>query len=128
MVTDRFQQQAPVAQVLMDQKQGLYYQAYPAASPNPGLAGHFSNMVRQKNTYGPVPVQVPPPQQRGPYPNVMNMQPRQAMARPGTASNQLRLQLQQRLQGQQQVICHIYHVCGPVILREGLFFCMCILY
>ncbi|XP_040204051.1 nuclear receptor coactivator 1 isoform X1 [Rana temporaria] len=104
VVTDRFQQQAPVAQVLMDQKQGLYHQAYQAASPNPGLAGHFSNMVRQKNTYGPVPVQVPPPQQRGPYPNVMNMQPRQAMARPGTASNQLRLQLQQRLQGQQQIL------------------------
>ncbi|CAI9579998.1 unnamed protein product [Staurois parvus] len=104
VVTDRFQQQTPVASVLMDQKSGLYPQPYPTASPNPGLPGPFSNMVRQKNTYGPVPVQVQPPPQRGPYPNNMNMQPRQAMARPGTASNQLRLQLQQRLQGQQQIL------------------------
>ncbi|XP_018422330.1 PREDICTED: nuclear receptor coactivator 1 [Nanorana parkeri] len=103
-VTDRFQQQQHGAPVLMDQKSGFYSQPYQTASPNPGLAGPFSNMVRQKSTFGPVPVQVPPPGQRGPYPNAMNMQPRQAMARPGTASNQLRLQLQQRLQGQQQIL------------------------
>ncbi|XP_072263317.1 nuclear receptor coactivator 1 isoform X3 [Pyxicephalus adspersus] len=103
VVTDRFPQQ-PVAPVLMDQKPGLYPQPYPTATPNPGLPGSFPNMVRQKSTFGPVPVQVPPTPQRGSYPNAMNMQPRQAMARPGTATTQLRLQLQQRLQGQHQIL------------------------
>ncbi|XP_075057269.1 nuclear receptor coactivator 1 isoform X2 [Mixophyes fleayi] len=102
VVNDRFAQPPSVAPVLMEQKPGLYPQSYPSASPNPGLPGPFSNMVRQKTTFGPVPIQVPP--QRGSYPNSMNMQPRQTLARPGTASNQLRLQLQQRLQGQQQMV------------------------
>ncbi|XP_066450908.1 nuclear receptor coactivator 1 isoform X4 [Eleutherodactylus coqui] len=104
IVTDRFSQQPPVAPVLMEQKPGMYPQSYPAASPNPGLPSPFSSMVRQKTNFGPMPVQVPPPLQRGTHPNAMNMQPRQALARPGTASNQLRLQLQQRLQGQQQIL------------------------
>ncbi|KAM4043588.1 nuclear receptor coactivator 1 isoform 3-T5 [Anomaloglossus baeobatrachus] len=104
VVTDRFPQQMPVAPVLMEQKPGMYPQSYPAASPNPGLPSPFSSMVRQKTNFGPMPVQVPQSLQRGPHPNAMNMQPRQALARPGTASNQLRLQLQQRLQGQQQIL------------------------
>ncbi|XP_068136171.1 nuclear receptor coactivator 1 isoform X2 [Hyperolius riggenbachi] len=104
VVTDRFAQQPPVASVLMDQKTGLYQQPYLTASPNPGLSGPFSSMVRQKSTFGPVPVQVPPPPHRGAFPNAMNMQARQAMARTGTVPNQLRLQLQQRLQGQQQIM------------------------
>ncbi|XP_069831871.1 nuclear receptor coactivator 1 isoform X3 [Dendropsophus ebraccatus] len=104
IVNDRFPQQPPVAPVLMEQKPGMYPQSYPAASPNPGLPSPFSSMVRQKTNFGPMPVQVPPPMQRGAHPNAMNMQPRQALARPGTPSNQLRLQLQQRLQGQQQIL------------------------
>ncbi|XP_063771120.1 nuclear receptor coactivator 1 isoform X2 [Pseudophryne corroboree] len=104
VVNDRFSQQPSVAPVLMEQKPGLYQQPYPSGSHNPGLSGPFSSMVRQKTTFGPVQVQVPPLQQRGSYPNSMNMQPRQTLARPGTASNQLRLQLQQRLQGQQQIV------------------------
>ncbi|KAM9317420.1 nuclear receptor coactivator 1 [Gastrophryne carolinensis] len=104
VISDRFSQQQPVAQVMIDQKPGLYTQPYPASSPNQGLSGPFSSMVRQKSTFGPLPVQVPPPQQRGAFPNAMNMQPRQAMARPGTVPNQLRLQLQQRLQGPQQIL------------------------
>ncbi|KAM8953476.1 nuclear receptor coactivator 1 isoform 2-T2 [Pelodytes ibericus] len=102
VVNDRFSQQPPVvAPLIMEQKQNMYTQAYPSPSPNPGLASPFSNMVRQKTAYGSVPVQVPPPPPRGAYPNSMNMQPRQMQVRSATASNQLRLQLQQRLQGQQ---------------------------
>ncbi|XP_056419775.1 nuclear receptor coactivator 1 isoform X5 [Hyla sarda] len=104
IVNDRFPQQPPVAPVLMEQKSGMYPQSYPAASPNPGLPSPFSSMVRQKTNFGPMPVQVPPPMQRGPHPNAMNMQPRQAMARPGTPSKQLLLQLQQRVQGPQQIL------------------------
>ncbi|KAM4694443.1 nuclear receptor coactivator 1-like [Discoglossus pictus] len=103
-VNDRFSQQPPVAPMLMDQKPGMYAQPYPSASPNAGLPSPFSNMVRQKNSFGSMPVQVPPPPPRGAYPSPMGMQPRQALARPGIASNQLRLQLQQRLQGQQQLL------------------------
>ncbi|XP_040283070.1 nuclear receptor coactivator 1 isoform X3 [Bufo bufo] len=104
IINDRFSQQPQVAPVLMEKKPGMYPQSYPAASPNPGLHSPFSSMVRQKTNFGPMPVQVPPPLPRGAHPNVMNMQPRQALARPGTASNQLRLQLQQRIQGQQQML------------------------
>ncbi|XP_044145066.1 nuclear receptor coactivator 1 isoform X5 [Bufo gargarizans] len=104
IINDRFSQQPPVAPVLMEKKPGMYPQSYPAVSPNPGLPSPFSSMVRQKTNFGPMPVQVPPPLPRGAHPNVMNMQPRQALARPGTASNQLRLQLQQRIQGQQQML------------------------
>ncbi|XP_063298066.1 nuclear receptor coactivator 1 isoform X3 [Pelobates fuscus] len=101
VVNDRFNQQTPLAPVLMEQKPNMYPQPYPSASPNPGLPSPFSNMVRQKTPYGSVPVQVPPPPPRGAYPNAMNMQPRQMQGRSATASNHLRLQLQQRLQGQQ---------------------------
>uniref|UniRef100_A0A8D2ISF6 Nuclear receptor coactivator n=1 Tax=Varanus komodoensis TaxID=61221 RepID=A0A8D2ISF6_VARKO len=99
-LTERFQpQQAtpPTPPLAMDQKPGMYLQPYSAASP----AGPFPGMVRQKQAFGPVPLQVPPP--RGPFPASMGMQPRQVLSRPPMAPNQLRLQLQQRLQGQQQV-------------------------
>ncbi|XP_062979791.1 LOW QUALITY PROTEIN: nuclear receptor coactivator 1 [Elgaria multicarinata webbii] len=99
VLTERFQpQQATPPSLVMDQKPGLYPQQYPSASP----AGPFPGMVRQKQSFGPMPVQVPPP--RGPFPTSMGMQPRPVLSRPPTAPNQLRLQLQQRLQGQQQLI------------------------
>nr|XP_060610668.1 nuclear receptor coactivator 1 isoform X4 [Anolis sagrei ordinatus] len=104
-LTERFQpQQAAPAPppMAMEQKPGLYPQPYPSASPTASLAGPFQGMVRQKQSFGPMPVQVPPP--RGAFPTNMGMQPRQALSRPPTAPNQLRLQLQQRLQGQQQLI------------------------
>ncbi|XP_075716963.1 nuclear receptor coactivator 1 isoform X2 [Rhinoderma darwinii] len=104
VVNDRYSQQPPLAPILMEHKSGLYPQSYPAASQNPGLHSPFSSMVSQKTNFGPMPVQVAPPLQRGTHPNAMNMQPRQMLARPGTASNQLRLHLQQRLQGQQQIL------------------------
>ncbi|KAJ7341350.1 hypothetical protein JRQ81_005341 [Phrynocephalus forsythii] len=107
-LTERFQpQQAatppPPPPLVMDQKPGMYSQPYPAASPTAtNLPGPFPGMVRQKQPFGPMPVQVPPP--RGAFPTNMGMQPRQVLSRPPTAPNQLRLQLQQRLQGQQQLI------------------------
>uniref|UniRef100_A0A8C5P9N6 Nuclear receptor coactivator n=1 Tax=Leptobrachium leishanense TaxID=445787 RepID=A0A8C5P9N6_9ANUR len=101
MGSDRFAQHPSLAPMLMDQKLNMYPQQYPSASPNPSLQGTFPNMVRQKAPYGSVPVQVPPPPPRGAFPNAMNMQPRQMQGRSAMASNQLRLQLQQRIQGQQ---------------------------
>jgi len=80
----------------------MYPQPYSSASPTANLPGAFPGMVRQKPSFGTMPVQVPPP--RGAFPTNMAMQPRQTLSRPPTAPNQLRLQLQQRLQGQQQVI------------------------
>uniref|UniRef100_A0A8C3ID00 Nuclear receptor coactivator n=1 Tax=Chrysemys picta bellii TaxID=8478 RepID=A0A8C3ID00_CHRPI len=100
VLTDRFQPQQATPSLLMDQKPGLYPQPYSSASPTANLPSPFQGMVRQKPSFGPMPVQVPPP--RGAFPTNMGMQPRQTLNRPPTAPNQLRLQLQQRLQGQQQ--------------------------
>uniref|UniRef100_A0A8C3IC93 Nuclear receptor coactivator n=1 Tax=Chrysemys picta bellii TaxID=8478 RepID=A0A8C3IC93_CHRPI len=102
VLTDRFQPQQATPSLLMDQKPGLYPQPYSSASPTANLPSPFQGMVRQKPSFGPMPVQVPPP--RGAFPTNMGMQPRQTLNRPPTAPNQLRLQLQQRLQGQQQLI------------------------
>uniref|UniRef100_A0A8B9QNV5 Nuclear receptor coactivator 1 n=1 Tax=Anas platyrhynchos TaxID=8839 RepID=A0A8B9QNV5_ANAPL len=102
-LTERFQPQQATPQLLMEQKPGLYPQPYSSASPTANLPAAFPGMVRQKPSFGPMPVQVPPP--RGAFPTTMGaMQPRQTLSRPPTAPNQLRLQLQQRLQGQQQLI------------------------
>ncbi|XP_048372916.1 nuclear receptor coactivator 1 isoform X6 [Sphaerodactylus townsendi] len=103
-LSERFQPQRatpPPPPLVMDQKPGMYPQPYSSASPATNLPGPFPGMVRQKPPFGPMQVQVPPP--RGAFPTNMGMQPRQALSRPPTAPN-LRLQLQQRLQGQQQLI------------------------
>ncbi|XP_015668465.1 nuclear receptor coactivator 1 [Protobothrops mucrosquamatus] len=101
-LTERFQPQQviPPPTLVMDQKPGMYPHPYPSASPTANLPGPFPGIMRQKQSFGPMSVQVPSP--RGAFPAV-GMQPRQALSRPPTAPNQLRLQLQQRLQGQQQV-------------------------
>ncbi|XP_068792849.1 nuclear receptor coactivator 1 isoform X2 [Struthio camelus] len=101
-LTERFPPQQAAAPLLLEQKPGMYPQPYSSASPTANLPGAFPGMVRQKPSFGPMPVQVPPP--RGAFPTSMAMQPRQPLSRPPTAPNQLRLQLQQRLQGQQQLI------------------------
>uniref|UniRef100_A0A8C9F489 Nuclear receptor coactivator 1 n=1 Tax=Pavo cristatus TaxID=9049 RepID=A0A8C9F489_PAVCR len=101
-LTERFQPQQATPPLMMEQKPGMYPQPYSSASPTTNLPAAFPGMVRQKPSFGPMPVQVPPP--RGAFPTTMAMQPRQALSRPPTAPNQLRLQLQQRLQGQQQLI------------------------
>uniref|UniRef100_A0A8C9F2S8 Nuclear receptor coactivator 1 n=1 Tax=Pavo cristatus TaxID=9049 RepID=A0A8C9F2S8_PAVCR len=100
-LTERFQPQQATPPLMMEQKPGMYPQPYSSASPTTNLPAAFPGMVRQKPSFGPMPVQVPPP--RGAFPTTMAMQPRQALSRPPTAPNQLRLQLQQRLQGQQQL-------------------------
>uniref|UniRef100_A0A8C8VGI3 Nuclear receptor coactivator n=1 Tax=Pelusios castaneus TaxID=367368 RepID=A0A8C8VGI3_9SAUR len=102
VLTERFQPQPATPSLLMDQKPGMYPQPYSSASPTATLPTPFPGMVRQKPSFGPMPVQVSPP--RGAFPTNMGMQPRQTLARPPTAPNQLRLQLQQRLQGQQQLM------------------------
>ncbi|NXH21150.1 NCOA1 protein, partial [Bucco capensis] len=103
-LTERFQPQQATPPLMMEQKPGLYPQPYSSSSsPTTNLPGAFPGMVRQKPSFGPMPVQVPPP--RGAFPTTMGtMQPRQSLSRPPTAPNQLRLQLQQRLQGQQQLL------------------------
>ncbi|KFO94678.1 Nuclear receptor coactivator 1, partial [Buceros rhinoceros silvestris] len=88
------------APLMMEQKPGMYPQPYSSASPTANLPGAFPGMVRQKPSFGPMPVQVPPP--RGAFPTNMAMQPRQTLNRPPTAPNQLRLQLQPRLHGEEQ--------------------------
>ncbi|XP_062429301.1 nuclear receptor coactivator 1 isoform X2 [Rhea pennata] len=102
-LTERFPPQQAAAPLLLEQKAGAYPQPYSSAAPAASLPAAFPGMVRQKPSFGPVPVQVPPPP-RGAFPTSMAMQPRQPLSRPPTAPNQLRLQLQQRLQGQQQLI------------------------
>ncbi|XP_043918325.1 nuclear receptor coactivator 1 isoform X2 [Protopterus annectens] len=88
-------------QVMMDQKSGLYIQSYQPSSPTSNLPGSYSTVVRQQQQQSPyvsLPGQAPPP---GPFPTSLSMPMRQVLTRPPTATNQLRLQLQQRLQGQQ---------------------------
>ncbi|XP_029452051.1 nuclear receptor coactivator 1 isoform X2 [Rhinatrema bivittatum] len=102
-LSERFPPQQSAPPVMMDQKPGMYPQPYSSASPSTSLPSPFVGMLRQKTTFGPMPVQVPPPP-RGAYPTSMGMQPRQTLNRPASVPNQLRLQLQQRLQGQQQLL------------------------
>lgn len=86
---------------MMEERPNLYSQPYSSPSPTANLTSPFQGMVRQKPSLGTMPVQVTPP--RGAFSPGMGMQPRQTLNRPPAAPNQLRLQLQQRLQGQQQV-------------------------
>ncbi|XP_074066068.1 nuclear receptor coactivator 1 isoform X1 [Macrotis lagotis] len=102
VLTERFQPQQSTPPLMMEERSNLYSQPYSSASPTTNLPNPFQGMVRQKPAMGTMPVQVPPP--RGAFPTNMGMQPRQTLNRPPAAPNQLRLQLQQRLQGQQQLI------------------------
>ncbi|XP_074144467.1 nuclear receptor coactivator 1 isoform X5 [Sminthopsis crassicaudata] len=100
VLTERFQPQQSTPPLMMEERSSLYSQPYSSASPTANLPSPFQGMIRQKPSMGTMPVQVPPP--RGAFPTNMSMQPRQTLNRPPAAPNQLRLQLQQRLQGQQQ--------------------------
>nr|XP_033795761.1 nuclear receptor coactivator 1 isoform X2 [Geotrypetes seraphini] len=102
VLSERFPPQQSVPPVMMDQKPVVYPQSYTSTSPSTNIPSPFVGMLRQKTAFGPMPVQVPPP--RGAYPTSMSMQPRQTLSRPPSVPNQLRLQLQQRLQGQQQLL------------------------
>lgn len=101
VLSERFPPQQATPPLMMEDRATLYPQPYSSPSPTAGLSGPFQGMVRQKPSLGTMPVQVTPP--RGTFSPNMGMQPRQTLNRPPAAPNQLRLQLQQRLQGQQQV-------------------------
>lgn len=101
-VLERFPPQQATPPLVMEERPNLYSQPYSSPSPTASLSSPFQGMVRQKPSLGSMPVQVTPP--RGAFSPGMGMQPRQTLNRPPAAPNQLRLQLQQRLQGQQQLI------------------------
>lgn len=90
---DAFQGQE--AAVMMEQKAALYGQTYPTQGPPmqgafnlPGQSPPFNSMMNQMNQQGGFPLQ--------------GMHPRANIMRPRTNTpKQLRMQLQQRLQGQQ---------------------------
>lgn len=102
----------------MEDRPTLYSQPYSSPSPTAGLSGPFQGMVRQKPSLGAMPVQVTPP--RGTFSPNMGMQPRQTLNRPPAAPNQLRLQLQQRLQGQQQVSADLLGSLFPEVCARVL--------
>lgn len=87
--------QGQEAAVMMDQKAALYGQTYPAQGPPmqggfnlQGQSPSFNSMMNQMNQQGSFPLQ--------------GMHPRASIMRPRTNTpKQLRMQLQQRLQGQQ---------------------------
>ncbi|ELK27412.1 Nuclear receptor coactivator 1 [Myotis davidii] len=102
VLSERFPPQQATPPLMMEERPNLYSQPYSSPSPTASLTSPFQGMVRQKPSLGSMPVQVTPP--RGAFSPGMGMQPRQTLNRPPAAPNQLRLQLQQRLQGQQQLI------------------------
>lgn len=101
VLSERFPPQQATPPLMMEERPNLYSQPYSSPSPTANLSTPFQGMVRQKPSLGSMPVQVTPP--RGAFSPGLGMQPRQTLNRPPAAPNQLRLQLQQRLQGQQQV-------------------------
>ena len=101
VLSERFPPQQATPPLMMEERPNLYSQPYSSPSPTANLSSPFQGMVRQKPSLGTMPVQVTPP--RGAFSPGMGMQTRQTLNRPPAAPNQLRLQLQQRLQGQQQV-------------------------
>ncbi|XP_016152527.1 PREDICTED: LOW QUALITY PROTEIN: nuclear receptor coactivator 1-like, partial [Ficedula albicollis] len=108
-LTERFQpHQATAPPLLLEQKPGMFSQPSSSSSSSANIPGNFPGMLRQKPPFGAVPVSVPPPPPpppRGTFPNnSLGIPARQPLSRPPSAPNQLRLQLQQRLQGQQQLL------------------------
>ncbi|KFO23383.1 Nuclear receptor coactivator 1 [Fukomys damarensis] len=102
VLSERFPPPQATPPLMMEERPNLYPQPYSSPSPTANLPSPFQGMVRQKPSLGTMPVQVTPP--RGAFSPGIGMQPRQTLNRPPAAPNQLRLQLQQRLQGQQQLI------------------------
>lgn len=90
---DAFQGQE--AAVMMDQKAALYGQTY--AAQGPPMQGGF-NLQGQSPSFNSMMTQM---SQQGSFP-LQGMHPRASIMRPRTSTpKQLRMQLQQRLQGQQ---------------------------
>ncbi|XP_055452223.1 nuclear receptor coactivator 3 isoform X3 [Psammomys obesus] len=87
--------QGQEAAVMMEQKAALYGQTYPAQGPP--MQGGF-NLQGQSPSFNSMMSQI---SQQGSFP-LQGMHPRASIVRPRTnAPKQLRMQLQQRLQGQQ---------------------------
>lgn len=118
VLSERFPPQQATPPLMMEDRPTLYPQPYSSPSPTAGLSGPFQGMVRQKPSLGTMPVQVTPP--RGTFSPNMGMQPRQTLNRPPAAPNQLRLQLQQRLQGQQQVSAVLWGSFFPKVCARVL--------
>ncbi|XP_027707205.1 nuclear receptor coactivator 3 isoform X2 [Vombatus ursinus] len=88
--------QSQESAVMIDQKSALYGQSYQAQSAV--IQGGFSNLQGQQQPYNSMMNQM---SQQGNFP-LQGMHPRANMMRPRTNTpKQLRMQLQQRLQGQQ---------------------------
>lgn len=112
---DSFQGQE--SSVMMDQKTSLYGQPYQGQGA--AMAGGFSNIQGQQPSFNSVMNQM---SQQGNFP-LQSMHPRANVMRPRTNTpKQLRMQLQQRLQGQ-QVISHSC-LCAFFPWRKG---CRCAL-
>lgn len=87
--------QGQEAAVMMDQKAALYGQTYPTQGPP--MQGGF-NLQGQSPSFNSMMSQI---SQQGSFP-LQGMHPRASIVRPRTNTpKQLRMQLQQRLQGQQ---------------------------
>lgn len=110
--------QGQEATVMMDQKAALYGQMYPAQGPPmqggftlQGQSPSFNSMMSQMNQQGSFPLQ--------------GMHPRANLMRPRTNTpKQLRMQLQQRLQGQ-QVTSHMLCLDQSGFTFGLLFNCLC---
>ncbi|XP_048456599.1 nuclear receptor coactivator 1 isoform X2 [Rhincodon typus] len=81
---------------LMEPKSAICQQV--SGSPGCNVPNQSSGLAQQQYTCSPVSNELAP---RGAYPTSMGHHPRQGLVRLPTVTNQLRLQLQQRLQGQQ---------------------------
>ncbi|XP_043551149.1 nuclear receptor coactivator 1 [Chiloscyllium plagiosum] len=81
---------------LMEPKSAICQQV--SGSPGCNVPNQSSGLAQQQYTCSPVSIELAA---RGAYPSSMGHHPRQGLVRLPTVTNQLRLQLQQRLQGQQ---------------------------
>ncbi|XP_067884528.1 nuclear receptor coactivator 1 isoform X2 [Heterodontus francisci] len=97
---DRLQNRAlPQPYLLMEPKSAIYQQGYLPGSPTCNVPSSSSALIQQQQlTFSPVPSELA---SQGAYPTSMGLHPRQGLVRLPTVTNQLRLQLQQKLQGQQ---------------------------
>lgn len=118
---DSFQGQESA--VMIDQKPSLYGQPYQGQGA--ALPGGFSNIQGQQPSFNSVMNQM---SQQSNFP-LQSMHPRANVMRPRTNTpKQLRMQLQQRLQGQQVIFCSCFYsfvlfqneVCSELHITSGI--------
>ncbi|XP_078085453.1 nuclear receptor coactivator 1 isoform X2 [Mustelus asterias] len=88
----------PQAYVSVEPKSALCQQGYLPVSPTCTVHNPSSGLAQQQLMFSPVPGEIT---SRGAYPTSMMLHSRHGLVRSPTVTNQLRIQLQQRLQGQQ---------------------------